>query len=166
MAVWQEKWRRLETHDRWEVAVSDKWTGWVWETTEWRNVRGEPVFSVMAAGWFCEKSGWIGKVEDVKPVLLKYKRISAGNHFEEEGFYPDELWNRRISSGLIHLGSYIIWFIGFKLSICCSFVAVWWMANMLSFCFIIAFHNFATLENWLTCQCPSSWPVVITIRKN
>jgi hypothetical protein len=22
-----------------------------------RNVRGEPVFSVMAAGWFCEKSG-------------------------------------------------------------------------------------------------------------
>jgi hypothetical protein len=21
-----------------------------------RNVRGEPVFSVMAAGWFCEKS--------------------------------------------------------------------------------------------------------------
>jgi hypothetical protein len=21
------------------------------------NVRGEPVFSVMAAGWFCDKSG-------------------------------------------------------------------------------------------------------------
>jgi hypothetical protein len=35
------------------------------------NVRGEPVFSVMVAGWFCEKYGWIGKVEDVKPVLLK-----------------------------------------------------------------------------------------------
>ena len=34
------------------------------------NVREEPVFiSVMAAGWFCEKSGWIGKVEDVKPVF-------------------------------------------------------------------------------------------------
>jgi hypothetical protein len=33
------------------------------------NVRGEPVFSVMAAGWFCEKSGQIGKVEDVEPVL-------------------------------------------------------------------------------------------------
>ena len=33
------------------------------------NVRGEPVFSVMVAGWFCEKSGLIGKVEDVKPVL-------------------------------------------------------------------------------------------------
>jgi hypothetical protein len=28
------------------------------------NVRGEPVFSVMVAGWFCEKSGGIGKVED------------------------------------------------------------------------------------------------------
>ena len=55
------------------------------------NVRGEPVFSVMAAGWFCEKSGWIGKVEDVKPVLLKTNRISTGNHFEEEDFYPNEL---------------------------------------------------------------------------
>jgi hypothetical protein len=56
------------------------------------NVRGEPVISVMAAGWLCEKSGWNGKVEDVKPVLLKNKRISTGNHFEEEEFYPDELW--------------------------------------------------------------------------
>jgi hypothetical protein len=30
-------------------------------------------------------------VEDVKPVLLKKQRISTGNHFEEEDFYPDEL---------------------------------------------------------------------------
>jgi hypothetical protein len=37
------------------------------------NVRGEPVFSVMAAGWFCDKSGWIGNLEDVKPVLLTKK---------------------------------------------------------------------------------------------
>jgi hypothetical protein len=44
------------------------------------NVRGEPVFSVIAAGWFCEKSGWIGKLEDVKLVLLKNKRMSTGNH--------------------------------------------------------------------------------------
>jgi hypothetical protein len=44
----------------------------------------------MEAGWFCEKSGGIGKVEDVKPVLLK-KWISNGNHFEEEDFNPDEL---------------------------------------------------------------------------
>jgi hypothetical protein len=77
------------------------------------NVQGEPVFIVMAAGWFCEKSGWIGKVEVVKLVLLKLKkkerkRISTNNHFEEEGFYPDELWNRQISSGLIHLGLGII----------------------------------------------------------
>jgi hypothetical protein len=28
------------------------------------NVQGELVFSVMAANWFCEKSGCIGKVED------------------------------------------------------------------------------------------------------
>ena len=57
------------------------------------NARGEPVFSVMAAGWFCEKSSWIGKVEDVKPVLLKKQtnQISTGNHFEEEDFYPGEL---------------------------------------------------------------------------
>ena len=73
------------------------------------NVQGEPVFSVMAAAWFYEKSVWIGKVEDVKPVLLKKtKRISTGSYFEEEDFYPDELWNRRISSGLIHLGPDII----------------------------------------------------------
>ena len=38
-------------------------------------------FNLMAAGWFCEKPGWIGKVED---VLLKKTRISTGNHLEEE----------------------------------------------------------------------------------
>ena len=54
------------------------------------NVRGELVFSVFSVGWFCEKSGWIGKVEDVK----EKKRISTDNHFEEEDIYPDELWNR------------------------------------------------------------------------
>ena len=27
------------------------------------TVRGGPVFSVMAAGWICEKSGGIGKVD-------------------------------------------------------------------------------------------------------
>jgi len=37
------------------------------------NVWGELVSSVMAAGWYCEKSGGIGKVEDVKLVLLKEK---------------------------------------------------------------------------------------------
>jgi len=80
------------------------------------RVKQCPVFSVMAAGWFCEKSGWIGKVEDVKLVLFKRKkekrkkRISTGNHFEEEDFYSDWLWNRRISFNLIHLGPNIIWF--------------------------------------------------------
>ena len=72
--------------------------------------RCKAALSVMVGGWFCEKSGWIGKVEDVKPVLLKNEQISTGNHFEEEDFYPDEFWNRRISSGLIHLGSDIICF--------------------------------------------------------
>ena len=72
------------------------------------SVQGEPVFSVMAAGWFCEKSGRIGKVEDVKPVFLKTNQIATGNHFEEEEFYPDELRTRRISFGLIHLGPDII----------------------------------------------------------
>ena len=41
----------------------------------WMNTQamsgGEPVFSVVAAaGWLCEKSGGIGEVEDVKPVLF------------------------------------------------------------------------------------------------
>jgi hypothetical protein len=30
-------------------------------------------------------------VEDVKPVLFGRKGFSNGNHFEEQGFYPDEL---------------------------------------------------------------------------
>ena len=113
------------------------------------NVRGEPVFSVLAAGCFCEKSGWIGKVEDVKLVLLNIKRTSTGNHFEEEDFYLDELWNRRISSidssrAIYHL---VLWV---RLFVHCRVVAVWWLANMQSFCFIIRFHNFATLETRLT----------------
>ena len=74
------------------------------------NVWGEPVFSVLMAGWFCEKSGWIGQAEDVKPVLLKQNRISTGKHFEEEDFHPGDLRNRQISSGLIHLEPDIIWF--------------------------------------------------------
>ena len=39
------------------------------------------------------------------------------------------------------------------------------MANMRSVCFIIAFHNIATLESRHTYQCPSSWPIVITMKK-
>jgi hypothetical protein len=39
------------------------------------------------------------------------------------------------------------------------------MTKKRSFCFVIAFHNFATLENWLTYQCPCSWLVVITMKK-
>jgi hypothetical protein len=49
-------------------------------------------------------------VEDVKPVVLKKERVLTGNRFEEEDFYPDELWNRRISSGSIRLGLDIMWF--------------------------------------------------------
>jgi hypothetical protein len=30
---------------------------------------------------------------------------------------------------------------------------------------MIAFHNFATLENRFTYQLPSSWPVVVTMKK-
>jgi hypothetical protein len=53
----------------------------------------------------------------------------------------------------------------FRLYVRCRFMTVWWMANMWNFCFIIAFHNFPTLENRLTYQCPNSWPVVITMEK-
>ena len=55
--------------------------------------------------------------------------------------------------------------LGFGLFVCSRLVAVWWMANKRSFCFIIAIHKFATLGNQLTYQCPSSWPVVITVKK-
>ena len=65
----------------------------------------------MAAGWFCGKSGWIGKVEDVKPgAFKKIKRISTGDHFEEEDFYPDNYKIDGNSSALIHLGRDVIWF--------------------------------------------------------
>jgi hypothetical protein len=39
------------------------------------------------------------------------------------------------------------------------------MTNKRSFFLIVAFHNFATLKNWLTYQCPSSWPFVVTMKK-
>jgi hypothetical protein len=40
------------------------------------NVPGELVkISVVAASWFCESPVELGKVEDVKPVLLKLKKI-------------------------------------------------------------------------------------------
>jgi hypothetical protein len=55
--------------------------------------------------------------------------------------------------------------LGFRLFVHCRLVAVWLMASRGSFCFIIAFHNFATLKKRLIYQCPSSWPVVITMKK-
>jgi hypothetical protein len=73
------------------------------------NVRGEPVFSVMAAGWFCEKSGWIAKVEDVKPVLLDFNRQSfwgGGRRI----FARMNCEIGKFHSVLSHLGPDIIWF--------------------------------------------------------
>ena len=55
--------------------------------------------------------------------------------------------------------------LGFRLSICYRLVVVWWMTNKRNFCFIIELHNLATLENRLTYRCPSSWAVVITMKK-
>ena len=42
----------------------------------------------MVAGWFCEKSGGIGEVEDVKPVYYLYFLIN--------GFQPTTILRRRI----------------------------------------------------------------------
>jgi hypothetical protein len=39
----------------------------------------------------CRSMGGDGINALVKPVLLKTKRISTGNHFVEEDFYPDDL---------------------------------------------------------------------------
>ena len=57
------------------------------------NVQGEPVFSELAVNWFCEKSDWIGKVEDVKPVFLNFffnKMDFNRQPFWGGGFF--ELW--------------------------------------------------------------------------
>jgi hypothetical protein len=134
------------------------------------NVRGEPVFSVMAARWFCEKSGWIGKVKDVKPVLLANLKINLKKGFQPApilrgGFLPGWIVKHAniIRLDLSRAGHHMI--LGFKLSIHCRHVVVWWMSNIRNFCFIIAFHIFVILENRLTYQYPSSWPVVITMKK-
>jgi hypothetical protein len=60
------------------------------------NVRGELVFSVVAAAWCYEKSGWIGKVEDVKLVL-----------FKKNGFQPATILRRRIFTRM----NYELWFV-------------------------------------------------------
>ena len=86
--------------------------------------------------------------------VFKKKWISTGNHFEEADFIRFD--SSRVRYHLI---------LGFRLSVHCKLIAVWWMTNRRSFCFIIACHNFATLENRFTYQCPSSWPVVITMKK-
>jgi hypothetical protein len=129
------------------------------------NVRGEPVFSVMAGGWFCEKSSWIGKVEDVKPVLLKKNRISTINHLEEKDFLPGWIVKQAdfIRFDSSRVGYHLV--LGYTLFVHCKLVEVWWMANKRSLCFIIAFHNSAKIKNWLTYQYPSSWPVFITMKK-
>jgi hypothetical protein len=106
-------------------------------------------------------------VEDVKPVLLGKKK----SDFNRQPF-----WGGGFLPGWIVKHADFIWFessrvryqlvLGFKLSVRCRIVAVWWMADRRSFCFNIAFHNYFTaLKNWLTYQCPSSWPVVITMKK-
>jgi hypothetical protein len=64
------------------------------------------VFSVMAAAWFCEKSGWIGKVEDGKPVLLKTKKQ------EKNGFQPATILRRIVTRMNCEIdGFYPFWFI-------------------------------------------------------
>ena len=75
----------------------------------WNSVQGELVFSVMVAKlvlWKVRLNWESGGCET--GAFTKKKQISTGNHFEEEDFYLDELSNRRISSGLIHLGPDII----------------------------------------------------------
>jgi len=146
----------LQGHGSWlkcEVALS--------------NVRGEPEFSVLAAGWFCEKSDWIRKVEDVIPMFFSKKKKTDFNWqpFWGGGFLPKWIvkWADFISFYSSRAGYHLV--IGSRLYVRCKLVVVWRMANMCSFCFIIALYNFATLKNQLTYQCPSSWPVVITMKK-
>ena len=143
-----------------------QWKRKTWQQSGVTNGRGEPVFSVMAAGRFCEKSGWIGKVEDVKPVLLKKRNgFQLATILRRRIFtWRIILWSRQLSSSLSSRTEYDL-VLGFRLYIRWRLVAVWWMTNKRSFCFIIAFHNCATLKNQLTYGCPNSWPVVITMKK-
>jgi hypothetical protein len=111
------------------------------------NLVCEVALSVMAASWFFEKSGWIGKVEDVKPVLLKTKLDFNWQSFWGGGFYPHELWNRQISSDFdsSRAGCHVV--LGFRLFVRCRLVAVWWMANMQS---VAALLHFMILLHWKT----------------
>jgi hypothetical protein len=85
--------RRLKFHDAIYCDNSRSLHANSWLANSWlanlvthlTNVRGESVFSVMAAGWFCEKSGWIGKVEDVKPNRCFLK---------QNGFQPATILRR------------------------------------------------------------------------
>jgi hypothetical protein len=119
----------------------------------------------MAAGWFCEKSGWIGKVEDVKLVLLKKKTYPNRQPFWGGGFFTGWIAKQVnfIPFDSSRAGYHLV--LRFRSSVRYKLLAVWWMTNMRSFCFIIAFPYFATLENRLTYQCPSSWLIVITMKK-
>jgi hypothetical protein len=51
------------------------------------NVRGEPVFSVMAAGWFCEVwLNWESGGCETGALKINKKRISTGNHLMRRTF--------------------------------------------------------------------------------
>jgi hypothetical protein len=54
------------------------------------NVQGEPIFSVVAADLFCEKSGWIGKSGECET-----------NAFKKTGFQLTTILRRRILPGCI-----------------------------------------------------------------
>jgi hypothetical protein len=102
-----------------------------WSGVEWsgvaNNVPGGPVFSVMAASWFGETSGWIGKVEGMKPVLLKKSK-------QNNGFQPATILRRRIFTRMkceladfirfdsSRVGYHLV--LGFSLYIRCRLVAV------------------------------------------
>ena len=66
------------------------------------NVQGEPVFSVMAAGWFCEKSDWIGKV-----------RMRNRCFWKHNGCQPASILRRRILTWMnCEIGGFhLVWFI-------------------------------------------------------
>jgi hypothetical protein len=79
----------------------------------------------MAAGWFCEKSGSIVKVEDSKPVLFKLK-----NRFQ-----PATILRRRIFTWMnFEIGGFLKYAVSrtayhmalrFRLSVRYRLVAVW-----------------------------------------
>jgi hypothetical protein len=97
-SIWLRVQSRMASHNTWEFVTTPHDLGDVFrrplDTFFWANVRGELIFSVMTAGWFCEKSSWIGKSVGCETGALKRGGVQpttiwgGGFLLEIGGFHP------------------------------------------------------------------------------